>query len=34
MKIKTDIRAGKHGADDGAGHTRGGHGKDDGPNHK
>lgn len=31
MKIKTDIRAGKHGKDDPKGHKR--HGKDDGPNH-
>jgi hypothetical protein len=29
MKVKTNIKAGRHGADDALGHVRGGHGKDD-----
>lgn len=33
MKVKTNIKAGRRGADDPAGDDRGGHGRDDGPNH-
>ncbi len=33
MKVKSNIKAGRHGADDAPGHVRGGHGRDDAPNH-
>lgn len=33
MKVKTNIKAGRRGADDAAGHVRQGRGKDDAPKH-